>query len=120
MLDIYSKTILKFLVNECNEGSYKVIDAEDIVEIMPPKYKLNSQKVAEIIKHLENSGYISVKYSDDEQFCLSPRPFGRQIIESEENDKQKKKENMGILCYALIFGFAFFGALLGTILGNLF
>lgn len=116
MLDYFSKTILKYLVDSCGEGSYKIIDTNEILECLPEKMKVSPQSINETIKHLENSGYISVKYSDNDQFCLSPRPFGRQVIENEISAKSKNKTLMfSLLCFIS----AFFGAFLGTLLSSI-
>lgn len=116
MLDYFSKSVLAYLVRACGEGSYKIIDTAEIMENLPPKIRANAENVNEVVKHLENSGYISVKYSDSDQYCLTPRLFGRQIIENEENSKLKTKSTLN---FVLCFVFAFFGAFLGTILCNL-
>ena len=116
MLDYLSKSVLKFLVDSCGEGAYKIIDTAEIMENMPAKVRATPQSVGETIKHLENSGYISVKYSDNNQYCLSPRAFGRQVVENENNSKIKNKIAAD---FVLCFVSAFFGALLGTILSVL-
>jgi len=121
MLDVRSKYVLKFIVNECNEGTYKIIDATDIISFLPKKYKADTENVAQIIKHLENGDYVSVKYSDEEQFCLCPSPFGRQFIENEDIQNKNKtvlkhlgrRNNLGVLLFALL------GAFLGTLIYNL-
>ena len=112
----FSKIILKYLVDSCGEGSYKIIDTSELLECLPAKVKATPQSVNDTIKHLENSGYISVKYSDSDQFCLSPRPFGRQVIENETSAKTKNKTYLfAIVCFLC----AFFGAFLGTLLSSI-
>lgn len=121
MLDNRSKDVLKFLVNECKEGSYKIIEIDEIIKSMPNKYLMDLDLVSQIIKHLENRDYISVKYADNEQFCLCPLPFGRQFIENEsihaKNKKDLKKIGNKIYFFSLLC--ALLGSFLGTLLFDL-
>jgi len=117
MLDIRSKSVLNFLIKECSEGDYKIIDVDDILSSLPDNFNLDREIVFQIIKYLEYSEYVSVKYSDDEQFCLCPLPFGRQFIEKDKNQSKNKEsiKNIG----KKIYFYAFFCALLGSFLGTL-
>lgn len=121
MLDLRSKIVLKYLVKECNEGSYKVIDTDDIVLCLPKKVKPDREVVFQIIKHLENGEYLSVKYSDDEQYCLCPLPFGRQFIENDEIQTKNRKilKKLGMKNNIITFLCAFLGAFLAILFYNL-
>ena len=117
MLDKRSKSALRFFVNECNEGSYKILETEDIIRQLPKNLKVDADAVAQIIKYLENGEYISVKYADGDQYCLCPLPFGRQFIENIDQEENHKKQNR---FFALKNGLtAFIGSLLGAMLGTL-
>lgn len=120
MLDNRSKYILKFIVKECNEGSYKILEICDITANLPKKFNADNNIVVQTLKHLENGGYISVKYSDDDEVCLCPMPFGRQTVENEITSTRTKIESPSlVLVIFLAFLFAFLGAFLGTIICNL-
>ena len=73
--------------------------------------------ILQAVKYLENGDYISVKYADDEKFCLCPLPFGRQFMENEANHAKNKKEIKKI--GSKIYFFALFCALIGSFLGTL-
>lgn len=122
MLDSRSKSVLNFLVKECSEGSYKIIEASDILSALSKNYNADKEIISQIIKHLENGEYISVKYSDDEQFCLCPLPFGRQFIENDEIQLTNRKsiKSIGSKIFFSAFFSAFMGAFLGTLIYNLF
>ncbi|MDD2445462.1 MAG: hypothetical protein PHX09_01470 [Clostridia bacterium] len=121
MLDNRSKLVLKHLVKECSDGSYKIIEAEDILSVLPNKFNADKEIISQIIRHLENGEYVSVKYSDDYQFCLCPLPFGRQFIETDEmqNKNKKSMKNIGARIYLYAFISALIGSLLGTLIYNL-
>lgn len=121
MLDYRSSIVLKYLVNECKEGSYKIIDIDDIVLSMPKKFKADKEIILQIMEYLSNGEYISVKYSDDDQFCLCPLPFGRQFVEKDQilNKNKKIIQIVEIKYNLLTFFFAFMGAFLAIIIYNL-
>lgn len=121
MLDLRSKEILKFLVDECNDGAYKIIDADEIIDSLPQNIRIDSENLTQTIKYLENREYISVKYADNQQFCLTPLPFGRQFVETEEiqNDKQKNFSKLSTKICFFVFIFAFLGSFLGILFFNL-
>ena len=79
MLDFRSKTILNYLVNECNEGSYRVIETKELIASLPKKIKADSTLVEQAMKYLEKGNYISIKYKDNNMYCVSPLPFARQL-----------------------------------------
>ena len=117
MLDKRSKSALRLFVDECSEGSYKILETEDIIKHLPKNLKVDADAVAQIIKYLENGEYISVKYADADQYCLCPLPFGRQFIENIDQEENHKKQNR---FFALKNGLTtFIGSLLGAFIGTL-
>lgn len=117
MLDIRSKTILKYLAEECAEGSYRVIEIKDIVACLPKKFKADNSMVAHSMQYLDKGNYISIKYKDANMYCVSLLPFARQMLENESNQIQKTKKiiKMGSMLYVLVFIFAFLGSFLAII-----
>ena len=121
MLDIRSKAMLEYLVKECKEGSYRVIDANELIGAVPKKFKADIGTVNVCMEYLEKGNYVSVKYKDDNMFCLTPLPFARQMLENESNIKAKCKKFFGVgsLLYILVFVFAFLGSFLAIIIYGL-
>ena len=117
MLDFRSKTILCYLVNECSEGSYRVIETKELINCLPKKMKADANVVEQCMKHLEKGNYICIKYKDGSMYCVSPLPFARELLESESNQKQKTKKiiTMGSMLYVLVFVFAFLGSFMAII-----
>ena len=117
MLDKRSKSALRFFVEECSEGSYKILETEEIIRRLPKNLKVDAEGVAQIIKYLENGEYISVKYADTDQYCLCPLPFGRQFIESFDQEEKLRKQNKFYAIKNAVS--AFIGSTLGALLGTL-
>lgn len=121
MLDERSKSVLKYLVGECSEGSYRVIDISELKNAMPKKFKPDDASVALSMDYLEKGNYISIKYKDAKMYCVTPLPFARQILENESNEQEKTKKmyKMGSLLYILVFACAFLGSFLAIIVYGL-
>lgn len=117
MLDFRTKTILTYLVEECKEGSYRVIDAKELIATLPKKIKPDGVMVAHSMEYLEKGNYISIKYKDSEKYCVTPLPFARQLLENESNQKQKTRKfiTMGSMLYILVFVFAFLGSFMAIL-----
>ena len=116
MLDKRSEELLRIINKECNEGSYKVLEVDDLIRLMPRKFKADYETISQLMGYLKAGEYISLKYSDNEVFCVSPLPRGRRIfeVEQEEKRKGKKKKVKGffLLTFYLLL---IFGATLGAI-----
>ena len=116
MLDKRSEAMLRIINEECKEGSYKVLEMDDLIRAMPKKFKIDTDGISQLIGYLKKGEYLSVKYVDNEVVCLSPLPRGRRIFEvEEENKKQKKRKKLKIffiifLSLVLAFGVVLAGS----------
>ena len=121
MLDERSKIVLNYLVNECSEGAYRVIDTAELINALPKKFKPDDATVSLCMDYLEKGNYISIKYKDAKMYCVSPLPFARQILENESNEREKTKQlyNIVSLLYILVFACAFLGSFLAIIIYGL-
>ena len=116
MIDTKSKLVLKILKNECKDGSYKIIEIADIISSLPRHYKMDSDTIKNILNYLERQDLISIKYDDDDVYCVAIMPYGFEIIENEKNLTKRsftveKKNNFMMIILT------FFSSLIGTILG---
>lgn len=119
MIDKKSYEILKYLANECDNG-YKVIEVEDILKEIKEN-DINQILLKQTLIYLDKNGYISIKYNDDNVYCVSMLPYGRQFIET-RNVKDKQSKDMKITIRKLYFEIlliAFLGAFLGTLISEL-
>lgn len=91
MLDKRSEALLRIVNEECKEGSYKVLEVDDLIRAMPHKYKIDSEGIAQLMGYLSSGEYVSVKYGDEQVYCVSPLPRGRRIFEVEQDEKKFKK-----------------------------
>ncbi|MBE7075028.1 MAG: hypothetical protein E7376_03525 [Clostridiales bacterium] len=121
MLDERSKTILSYLVKECSEGSYRVIESNELLAALPKKFKPDEGTVTLCMEYLEKGNYISIKYKDAKMYCVSPLPFARQILENESNEQEKSKKffRLASILYILVFVCAFLGTFVAIILYGL-
>lgn len=119
MIDTKTKLVLKILVNECRDNSYKIVEIPDIIMALPKRFRMDSEAIKHILTYLEHQDMISIKYEDDDVYCLAVLPYGFEVLELDkpkyiksENKKEKK------LNWASIF-LSFFSAFFGTSLGIL-
>lgn len=93
MLDKRSEALLRIINKECNEGSYRVLEVDDLIRLMPKKFKVDFDTISQLMGYLKTGEYVSVKYSDNEVFCVSPLPRGRRIFEVEQEEKTSNKKS---------------------------
>ena len=120
MLDRRSQELLRIINIECNEGSYKVLEIDDLIRQMPKKFKVDFDTINQLVNYLKIGEYISLKYSDKEVICVSPLPRGRRVFEIENEDKKNKKKNtikkffLMFFYLILIFAVSFAASYLST------
>jgi len=93
MLDKRSEALLRIINKECSEGSYRVLEVDDLIRLMPKKFKVDFDTISQLMGYLKTGEYVSVKYSDNEVFCVSPLPRGRRIFEVEQEEKNSSKKS---------------------------
>ena len=93
MLDKRSEALLRIINKECNEGSYRVLEVDELIRLMPKKFKVDFDTISQLMGYLKTGEYVSVKYSDNEVFCVSPLPRGRRIFEVEQEEKNSNKKS---------------------------
>ena len=94
MLDKQTSTLLANLNAICQDGSYKVIEKNELINSVSKKNKIDEDALKAMIEHLQERNYLSIKYSDDKVYCLSVLPKGRLFEEkSKELANEKRKFN---------------------------
>ncbi len=118
MLDRKSFKVLKVLNSMCEEGTYKVIDYDSLIEKLSSEKKSSKLSVDQILEHLKLGQYIDIKYAENNTYCLSVLPKGRMIIEESVNAaKTQKRSSLMLVLTALFSGImAFIGAFLAIYL----
>ncbi|MBQ8909139.1 MAG: hypothetical protein IJY90_02495 [Clostridia bacterium] len=119
MLDIKSKLVLKILQKECPNGSYSLVEARDVISAMPIKYRVDNDGLENILIYLERQEYISIKYDDENVYCLCVLPFGNEIIETDGKQKNEGKSPRLWMIFILCFLSAFLGCFVSNLIQNL-
>ncbi len=114
MIDTKSRLVLSILAKETGDGSYKIVEVADIIMALPKRFRMDSETIRHILTYLERQDIISIKYDEDDVFCLAILPYGFEILENEKPKKLKTQKQKGNLLLLLL---SFFSALLGTTLG---
>ena len=119
MIDTKTKLVLKILANECSDRNYKIIEISDIIMALPKHFRMESDAVKHILTYLERQDMISIKYDDDDVYCLTVLPYGFETLENDKPKHAKRErtheKNLNVATIVL----SFVSALVGTILGIL-
>lgn len=114
MLDTKSTLILKVLQKECKDGSYKILDKNDIISALPTRYRCDTEELDHIISYLERQDFVSVKYDDDNIYCLCILPAINEIASPKK--KNKKKGFLPLIIFIITFIASFLGSLLSKLI----
>ncbi len=110
MLDERTLALLDIINFECNGSGYKVFFIKDLLSSFPKHLSMEEEGLLECIETLSNHQYISVKYQDQKEICLTSLAKGR--VES-ENRLDAQIENLEYNKRHLLF--SFLGGLLGGV-----
>lgn len=119
MIDVKSRLVLKILIKECGNGTYKIVEMGDIISAMPARYRVDSDGLEHILTYLERQDLISIKYDDDGVYCLCVLPYGFEVAEEgskKERDKGPRLFVLVLLCFVVAFVGAFVGAIIAKFL----
>lgn len=119
MIDTKSKLVLGILAKECGNESYKIIEASDIIMALPRHFRVDSTSIKHILTHLENQDLISIKYEDDDTYCVAVLPMGFEALEMQRPKLLQTKNASEKKISMLTIFFSFLSALVGTTLGIL-
>ena len=117
ILDKRSAKMMQTLLRFCSDGSYKIIEINDLIKGMLPRYKIDAETVAQIIKYISDNELIDIKYSDDKVYCIAVLPKGRVIEETDQNKSQGK--TLGRWFIGVMIGGCFAAAFLGAFVAGL-
>lgn len=112
MLDKKTQVLLKTINSQCKDDSYKVIDKSEFLKAYKKKNKVNEQVLSSMIKTLQKAELISVKYSDNQVYCLAVNTKGRNFFDNEYSHSKEVQKLRKIFFYYVIL--AGISAFLGT------
>ena len=114
MLDKQNEKIIKRLQKLCPDGTYKVFEVEELLNL----FDLKKDALDNDFKYLKDNGYIDIKYTDESVICLCLLPKSRQL---EEQEKAKSYSHGNIMKVMLLSGvfnaiMAFLGAFIAMLI----
>ncbi len=115
MLDKRTKFLLNVINKECVNSGYKVLGINDLILSMPLEFGADKETVIECINTLSEKEYVSVKYLDELEVCLTPLSKGRLVFENRIDQEIEKRTFQ-----KKYFIFAFLGSLLGGFIAGIF
>ena len=109
MLDTKSNLVLKIIEKECKSGGYKILDKNDMISALPTRYRCSIEELDQITSYLERQDYITIKYDDENVYCLCLLPFFKQT-------EEKKEKPNKVMVPLAVFILSFLGSFLGSVL----
>ena len=113
MLDKKTAAVMRAINDICRDGSYKVVSADDLIDMLPKKLSLDKQSLLHTVTFLKEREYISVKFCQSDEYCLSSLPKGRTFVENRE--ERLKEERKSCKRNAVIY---FLAAMIGAMVGS--
>lgn len=108
MLDRRTEILLRRIDELCADGSYHIIEAEELTCALPAADSLSDEALRDILKYLCEHDYVNIKYCDGVTYCVCPLPAGRIYL---ERAAQRRKE------YSVKYIYPFVPSFLGAIVG---
>lgn len=119
MLDKRTLTLLNILNSECYNGGYKVFSIDELLLSFPPPFMVDRQDLSESLSILCAQEYVSIKYQDDLEICLSVLSKARRFLEASlESEIQKSSLEKRYFVFALLGGA--FGGVISFLLSLIF
>ncbi len=92
MLNSKEKKVMQYLFNTCNGKRSSLIEPEDIINFLQPKYDVNNIELDHILNALVLENYIDVVNSDKNGkliYCISLKSKGESFERDKKNAKKK-------------------------------
>ena len=77
MLDEKTAAVMAYVNLVTEDGGYQVIDADDVVRDLSGR--VDRESLRQIVAFLSQREYVSVKYADGDEYCLTALPKGRSV-----------------------------------------
>ncbi|MDR0975638.1 MAG: hypothetical protein LBM01_01600 [Christensenellaceae bacterium] len=110
MLDKRTRSLLSFVLKISDDDKFKVVEIAELNAI-----EGDAKKLGEILSFLSDGGYIEIKYSDEEVYCLRITAKGRLELK----EKTHTARNKNPIFWFLIGGLGFIIMVSASFLGNL-
>lgn len=125
MKDVVSAEVLSALSALCPDGGYVIVSAGELKKRSKALSRLSGKELEELFALLEREGYVSLRYSDGEEFCVSlldnsrydSNAFTGKSVEAKAKRARFYEKNEGNYFLKLCLP-SFFGGAVGGIIGG--
>ncbi|MDE6273669.1 MAG: hypothetical protein K2L87_01310 [Clostridiales bacterium] len=114
MMDKRTTYLLNKINELCSEGSYKIVEQDELLGCFPQKLKMDGDGLGQCLGYLKEHRLIDVKYAEEGVYCLCPLPEGRTYFESVKEQKSDAFRRRRDIVLMTALG-AFFGAFIGSV-----
>ena len=96
-MDIRTEKFFELINELCKDGSYKVLEIEEILTMLPKKYHFSYADLQNMLKYLSEHDFVDVKFVDEKNLCVASLPKGRLHLENQ------LKEDKAVITYRKLF-----------------
>lgn len=114
MLDKRTTVLLDKINDLCREGSYKIVDEEELVSCFPARFQTDADGLRHMLDYLSDHRYVDIKYAEDGVYCLCPLPEGRMYSENAHQARSDVLRRRRDIVLMTVIG-AFVGAFAGSL-----
>ena len=126
-MDRISIGILDKVCSLSSLGRYTVISEEEFLESFPEGAQKDGAELKKALKNLIAEGYVDLKYSDGELYCVSPlkkyeapdEPEPPAVADEPDKPVETVEKPVGIIQHVTVFLAAFAGGAVGSLIISL-
>lgn len=117
-MDLRTEKFYEIINELCKDGSYKVLEIAEILQMLPKKYHFTYNELQNILKYLSEHDYIDIKFVDEKSLCVASLPKGRLHLENHMiESKTARAYKKLFICSIVVSGLmAFLGGFLASLL----
>lgn len=119
-MDEICSAILTKLCDLGEVGNFLILEEEELFEIFPEGAEKSRTVLDEALKRLKASGFIEIRYSRGNLFCLAPLKKFEKFEPLPEIKIEPNLKKSYVLFAGCSFTFSFLGAFLGGLIAGLF
>lgn len=118
MMDTLSSGIMQKICDLTAIGKYVIVSADEFFETFPDGEAESAQTLKRVLRALQTDGFIDLKYSGDDMFCVAPLKEPPEELPTTPQ-KARYKMSDGIKYFLCAFAGGAAGSFIATLIAGL-
>ena len=86
--------LIKTINRSISDDTYKVVEKEEFLKQFKKRQKVDELVLSGMMNFLQKHGYIDIKYSDAQVYCLAVKPKARNYSNDSDEKLTKQLNNL--------------------------